>query len=299
MKRCGSLTLTPQLQRARLPRALQLLPLIGAMALAACTTTPQDHAQLQQARAQYNVLQAMPESQRYATRELAAAEQSLRRAEESLGSGDRATVDHLAHVATQQVGIAEHTYRLRQAEAELERSGETRTQVQLQARTAQAQAAEQRALTAQQRAEQAQQRSAELEQELKDLAAEQTNRGTVVTLGDVLFDLDKAELNPGGERNLQQLGEFLVDNADRKVLIEGFTDSTGADEYNRQLSERRANAVRDALVSHGVDVTRIQTRGYGEQYPVASNDSAAQRQLNRRVEVIISDDAQAVVERRR
>ncbi|MEP7208527.1 MAG: OmpA family protein [Casimicrobiaceae bacterium] len=109
----------------------------------------------------------------------------------------------------------------------------------------------------------------------------------VLTLGDVLFDTGRAELKPGADRTIDQLATFLRENADRTVEIEGYTDSTGADALNQVLSERRAIAVKNALADRGIAATRVSARGFGETNPVASNDSAAGRQQNRRVEVVI------------
>ena len=131
----------------------------------------------------------------------------------------------------------------------------------------------------------------------QDLQAKQTERGTLVTFGDVLFDLNKAELKPAGMRGVQKLAEFLNDNPERKVVVEGYTDSTGSASYNQQLSERRAQSVMRALTRAGVDAQRIQTVGYGEEYPVASNDTPASRAMNRRVEVTISNDNKRVAPR--
>lgn len=112
----------------------------------------------------------------------------------------------------------------------------------------------------------------------------------VLTLGDVLFDLNKADLKASGEQTIGRLAQFMREYEDRRVRVEGYTDSTGKDSYNQQLSERRAEAVRDALVSQGIERRRVETKGYGEQYPVASNDTSAGRQQNRRVEIVISDE---------
>jgi outer membrane protein OmpA-like peptidoglycan-associated protein len=112
----------------------------------------------------------------------------------------------------------------------------------------------------------------------------------VITLGDVLFSTNKAQLSSGGTRNVQKLADFLKQFEQRKVMIEGYTDSTGSNDYNQMLSVRRADAVRTALIDMGISSDRISTRGYGEAFPVASNKTAAGRQQNRRVEIILSDD---------
>ena len=109
----------------------------------------------------------------------------------------------------------------------------------------------------------------------------------VLTLGDVLFDTGRAELNPGAARTLDQLAAFLKENTERTVAIEGYTDATGTEQGNQVLSERRANSVKNALTDRGIASARISARGFGEASPVASNNTAAGRQQNRRVEVVL------------
>ena len=106
----------------------------------------------------------------------------------------------------------------------------------------------------------------------------------------MLFDSGRAELRAGGLRVVDRLVEFMREYPQRRVSIEGFTDSVGNFDSNQELSERRASAVRLALTNRGIDPARIMARGYGEEYPVASNDNVAGRQINRRVEIVISDE---------
>ncbi len=122
---------------------------------------------------------------------------------------------------------------------------------------------------------------------LQELNAKETRRGLVLTLGDVLFASGKASLLPGAQRSIDKLAQFLEENPERKVLIEGHTDNIGSSTYNLDLSLRRAEAVKDALVEKGIAPERILAKGYGEAYPVASNADAAGRQRNRRVEIVI------------
>jgi outer membrane protein OmpA-like peptidoglycan-associated protein len=154
----------------------------------------------------------------------------------------------------------------------------------------QAAAAQQQAALSQQQAGDAQQRNRALEAQMGELNAHQTERGMVVTLGDVLFDTGRAELKAGGVRDMGRLGGFLRQYPKRKALIEGYTDSTGSDLFNQGLSERRAQAVLTALLDLGVAREQISARGYGETHPVADNASADGRQMNRRVEIVLSDE---------
>lgn len=128
-----------------------------------------------------------------------------------------------------------------------------------------------------------------LRRELLALQAVKTERGMVMTLGDVLFATAKADLQPGADSTIQRLAGFLEEYPEKTVLIEGFTDSTGGADFNQGLSERRALAVRQALVNAGVSATRISTEGFGMSRPVADNATAEGRQMNRRVEIVIQD----------
>jgi len=164
-------------------------------------------------------------------------------------------------------------------------------QSQLQADSANAQAQDARMQTAAATdlAAQSQQQNADLQQQLTALNAKKTNRGMVLTLGSVLFATNKTAMSSGGARSLDKLTQFMHDNPKRNVMVEGYTDSSGGTEYNQGLSSRRADAVQSALISDGINPQRIATKGYGEGYPVASNDTRSGRQQNRRVEIVISD----------
>jgi outer membrane protein OmpA-like peptidoglycan-associated protein len=129
------------------------------------------------------------------------------------------------------------------------------------------------------------------ESELRDMRAQATDRGWVLTMGsEMLFDPGQANLKPGGRQSIERIAQVMQRHPERRILVEGFTDSTGSDELNQKLSEQRAEAVRQALVQAGVPVYRISTRGYGEAMPVATNDTAAGRQLNRRVQIVLTPE---------
>ena len=133
-------------------------------------------------------------------------------------------------------------------------------------------------------------RAAQLESLLNDIQAVKTERGYVVTIGDVLFATDQATLNPNGTSTLRKLADVMSQNPNRTVLVEGFTDSTGSASHNQDLSQRRAEAVATALGQMGVARDRISMKAYGQAFPVASNDNASGRQQNRRVEIVLSNE---------
>jgi len=130
----------------------------------------------------------------------------------------------------------------------------------------------------------------QLMKELSELKAQQTERGIVLTIGDVLFATGKANLSPDANKSVAKLVEFLKKYQKRNVLIEGHTDSVGSDDYNLTLSRGRADSVKYKLVGDGIEAGRITTVGYGEQFPLASNDTMAGKAQNRRVEVIILNE---------
>jgi outer membrane protein OmpA-like peptidoglycan-associated protein len=130
----------------------------------------------------------------------------------------------------------------------------------------------------------------ELMRELSELKAQQTERGIVLTIGDVLFATGKADLSPDANKSVNKLADFLKKYPNRDVLIEGHTDSVGADDYNLTLSRKRADSVKYKLMGEGIEEGRITTVGYGEEFPLASNDTKAGKAQNRRVEVIILNE---------
>ncbi|MHC8292190.1 OmpA family protein [Pseudomonas sp. LB3P58] len=246
--------------------------LAASVALAACSTPP--NANLEQARSNYTGLQTNPQASKVAALETKEASDYLDKADKAYqDKEDQAKVDQLAYLTNQRVEVAKQTIALRNAEANLKNASAQRAQARLDARDAQ------------------------IKQLQDSLNAKQTDRGTLVTFGDVLFATNKADLKSSGLVNINKLAQFLSENPDRKVIVEGYTDSTGTANHNQSLSERRAGSVRTALVKMGVDPVRIVAQGYGKEYPVAENSSVSGRAMNRRVEVTISNDNQPVIPR--
>jgi len=267
------------------------ISIIAMAVLAGCTSVPPEKTPLELARADYSAAQSNPQTVSLASSELKEAGDALQRANlASTRNDNAATVDHLSYLARQKVAIAEEAARQKSAEQRVTDANAVRDRIQLEARTREADAAKQSAILAQSQAREAELRNAQLEAQVKELNAKPTPRGYVITFGDVLFGTNQSTLKSGAARNIEKLVTFLNLYPQRRVLIEGFTDSIGSESSNQKLSERRSNAVRTALIDAGISRQRIDTRGYGEEYPVAGNDSESGRQLNRRVEIVLSDD---------
>jgi outer membrane protein OmpA-like peptidoglycan-associated protein len=290
---------------------MKAIAFAGALMLAACSTVPTTTPTLDEARADFVAANNNPQVATYAPLEFKQASEALDRANQAAAKRESLdTIDRLAYVAKQRIATAQEVAKSKAAEAEVANASRERDRVQLEARTAeadrakrdanaaqaqaaaaqaQAQDAQAQAAAAQQQAAQQAERAAHLEALLADLHAQKTERGMVVTIGDVLFATDRAELNANGMATVRKLAEIMTQNPDRTVMVEGFTDSTGSASHNKDLSERRAASVAQALVGLGVARERIGMRGYGEAFPVAPNNTASNRQLNRRVEIVLSN----------
>ena len=255
---------------------------IAALFLAACAATPPAGPELAQARASYEAARADPEVPAQAGAELELAARALAEAERA-PPGERA---HRAYLAEQRSRIARELAHARAAErqsqeARLRETEEARDRAQARAKEIEEARDLNDRLSAQLRRLQAQ---------VAELQARETERGWILTLaGDLLFDAGNAAIKPGGRRALGNLARFMREHAERKIVIEGFTDDRGSPQANQRLSERRAAAVRDVLVREGIEPERIAAHGFGGAYPVASNSDAAGRQLNRRVEILIGE----------
>jgi outer membrane protein OmpA-like peptidoglycan-associated protein len=297
---------------------LKLLSGVAVLALAACSSVPLPNANLEAARSSVSQAAATPDVSRLAPSELARAREALNRADKAWSDNrDDAETAHLAYLASQRAQIAINLAAQRGADLRVADASAERERIRADVRTREAVLAQQRAQSAQMQAQSAQiqaqnataeaqnaqaqaqsataiamsesERANRLQRELEQLAAKQTDHGMVVSLQDVLFDVGRASLRSGAQARLDQLAAVLRNYPERRVLVEGFTDSTGSEETNLTLSQARAEAVRAALMAKGVAANRIDVRGFGESRPIASNATAAGRQQNRRVEVVFSD----------
>jgi outer membrane protein OmpA-like peptidoglycan-associated protein len=256
-----------------------------AAVLAACASAPQRNDQLEQARAEVQTLSSDPLAQQAASGDVDAARASLNQADTAFQQkAPPEKVNQLAYLALRHAQAGEARISEARSRQEVARAQQDRDKILLQARERETQNAQSQTAVAQTEL-------AGARQELADLQAKQTDRGLVLTLGDVLFDTGRATLKPGADRTIDRLAQALKDNPNTRVMIEGHTDSVGGDEYNMALSERRADAVADALRFRGVPADRYEAKGLGKDFPVASNDTQSGRQQNRRVEIVFSDAA--------
>lgn len=284
-------------------RAWIALPV--ALIVGACASVNKP-AELTQAEQVYQELAAGAAAQRVEA-DLLRARQAIDTAQLAVAEKFNQTyVDAAAHIALRRAQIAQANYeRITAREAadslntaRLERLVATGQQQRdslaraQQASQEEISALRQRTDSLRRVAEEANARLNDALGQLRTLVAEITNirettRGLVISLSDILFDVNRATLKAGAEANVQRIAGVLQQYPDYNISVEGHTDATGSDSYNQDLSQRRAASVRQALIAGGVPEARITSKGLGESQPVATNDTPAGRQQNRRVEVIV------------
>src|SRR6202790_4032065 len=269
-----------------------------ALALTACASTPRPNAALESARTAVQAAEANPNVNKYAALDLDAAKKQLEVAELAATHHEDAAIAQPAYLAAQTARLAQAHATAKADDARVAAGQAERDKIQLAARTRDLDNAKMATSAALGQRDQATEQAARLQAEVDQLKATPTPRGLVLTLGDVLFDTGRAELNPGSARKLDQLAQFLAEHRERRVQIDGFTDSVGTDSYNLDLSQQRADAVKSSLITRGIDPSRIGSQGYGKGFPVANNVDSGGRQLNRRVEVVIGGDNGASISAR-
>ena len=281
---------------------------VASVLLAACAVTPLKPDGASEARNKLTQLQSDPNLTNRAPLAIKEADAAVRAAEQP--QTDKEQGAYLVYMADLKVEIARAQADTSLAEDQRAALSAQREKARLDARTreadvaegkvasARAEGAEQKAAADQARDEagaanlaaaNSQQQNAELQRQIDELHAKPTDRGLVVTLGDVLFASGKADVMSGAAGNLDRLAAFLNKYPDRTVAIEGYTDNVGSEQYNQGLSERRADSVKSYLAGQGIGLLRLSASGKGESGAVADNSSASGRQQNRRVEVVISN----------
>jgi outer membrane protein OmpA-like peptidoglycan-associated protein len=264
---------------------------VATALITGCATTPPHDDRLDQAQAEVQTLAQDPLAQEAAAHDLDEARARLADAQTALQQRQPLpVVDHLAYLAQRHAEAGEARVQAMHSRQYLAHAQDERNRILLAARSREAQNAEGQVQNAQNQADAAKAQLAQTQQQLADLQAKQTDRGVVVTLGDVLFDTGQASLKPGADLALDRLATYMTAHPQTKIVVEGHTDSIGSDEYNDALSQRRADAVAHALIARGVSPDDVRAIGRGKSYPVATNDSSAGRQQNRRVEIVFSDN---------
>lgn len=260
--------------------------IVGALALISqgCASVG-ENAALMNARAAYEKAKADPVVTANAQVPLYEAGQALNKAEKAENEPE---MTHLAYLAEKRTAIAVATAQEKVSLDERENLAAEKDRLLLEQKKRQL-------TTARGEAEAASTQVKELEQELAELKAKRTDRGYVVTLGDILFATNKANLMPGAQRTIDQVATFLNKHPEMRAIVEGHTDSTGSAEYNLTLSKARAESVRSAIMMRGINPQQISAEGRGELIPVASNANVAGRQQNRRVEILFVSDKQLPV----
>jgi outer membrane protein OmpA-like peptidoglycan-associated protein len=245
--------------------ASSLAPMIAllllSIAILANACAPRRNLALEAAKREYEVTRTDAAVVQYAGAELADARNALENAERAFEEGDEKEARHYVTVAETEIETAREVARAGHAGVE---KRVVKTEI------------------------------TKVEHELAALQARETERGIVLTLSDVFFEVDSANLKPEGMQNLAQLAAFLNAHPDRALAIEGHADATGTDAYNQGLSERRAEAVKTFLLASGVAPSRVAAQGFGERFPVASNDTTSGRALNRRVEMLVLNPGETI-----
>lgn len=262
---------------------------VASLLLAACAGTPVVPQGAAEVRTKLSSLQADATLAERAPVAIKDAEVAVRSAEEPVAKKDAALGAHRVYMADRKVEIATARATTRYAEDQRAKLGDERDRARLAARTREADAARADVMAARNEADIARGEADELQKQIEALQAEATDRGLVLTLGDVLFATGKSEVRVGATSNLNKLVTFLNKYPDRKVQIEGYTDNVGNDDSNQALSQRRADSVRAYLVQQGISAARLSSIGMGEGQPVADNSTQSGRQQNRRVVAVIEN----------
>jgi outer membrane protein OmpA-like peptidoglycan-associated protein len=263
-----------------------------AAAKAQADAEAQRRAQAELAKAEAEKAQAQADQARMAANQAADQANRDRAAAEAARASAMADADRIRKEAEMARAAAQaETDRLK-AEAAQERAGleAARNAAQSDAERARLAAAEADRMRAQ-----SEQEKAALKEQLRQqlnliLETRSTARGLIVNMSDVLFDTAKYTLRPGAREKLARVSGILLAHPTLRIQVEGHTDSVGGDEYNQRLSEQRAGSVRDYLVQNGISINNVSALGFGKTRPVASNETSAGRQQNRRVELVVSGD---------
>ena len=252
---------------------------ISLLLLISCAGTPDKNPIIKEVQNDYRKIKNDSLVIKRSPQELLDARQAVADVRQAVASNkDQKTVRRQALIAQQRIALARETAELRSAQDEVRRAS-SELQMLLEEAGYEAMGAE------------------EYAQRLTNFSVQKSSRGLVLRFKNLEFDSEKASLKSSAERPINELADYLDAYQERRVLIEGHTDNTGAASFNKNLSQQRANTVREALISRGVDSLRVKAVGLGEQYPIANNDTDTGRAYNRRVEVIVSNKSGEIPDR--
>ena len=269
----------------RRPGSALIATAVASVLLAACAAAPVQPAGSAEAR---NKLMQLQSDQALA----GLAPLAIKDADLAVSLAEQPQAD--LQLAAHRVYIADRKIDTARAQAETKLAEDQRAALTTQREDARLDARTQEADVAHAAAAASAAQSVELQRQLDELHAQVTDRGIVLTLGDVLFATGRADLKPEATNNLMALVTFLNSYPNRTAAIEGYTDNVGSDDANQLLSERRAESVRSYLTAKGIGAARLSAAGKGEMQPVADNESVTGRERNRRVEVIINEPVAAL-----
>ena len=274
-----------------------------SFAISGCATMQEPTNETIALQNQYMMAEQQSYVEKYAPLEFEDAKKMIEKTKKMEKSGkSEELIEHQRYLAQKKLDTAIELAKEKRAQERVDNAALNRKDVLLAAKSKElneaqdeAQRMSKRAKLAEREAEEARERAKEMSAKAKkmaatltDISATDTERGLVITMGSILFELNESELKSSSKNTVAKIADFLNQYPERDVLVEGFTDSTGSSDYNQTLSDKRAKAVTALLAGNGIDKNRLNAVGYGESYPAATNDTSLGRQKNRRVEIVVA-----------
>lgn len=274
-----------------------------SFAISGCATMQEPTNETIALQNQYMMAEQQSYVEKYAPLEFEDAKKMIEKTKKMEKSGkSEELIEHQRYLAQKKLDTAIELAKEKRAQERVDNAALNRKDVLLAAKSKElneaqdeAQRMSKRAKLAEREAEEARERAKEMSAKAKkmaatltDISATDTERGLVITMGSILFELNESELKSSSKTTVAKIADFLNQYPERDVLVEGFTDSTGSSDYNQTLSDKRAKAVTALLAGNGIDKNRLNAVGYGESYPAATNDTSLGRQKNRRVEIVVA-----------
>lgn len=255
------------------------LAILSIISICSCANAPGIYFPLDEAKAEIEKTKNLKGINQIASAILFEADEQIKKAETAINENKITSADHHIYLAKRKRQIAQELLLKHQQEQELEKLKQQQLEMKAHARNIESNQTTKETHRAQQHIQ--------LEQTLRQYKAEESNRDTILIINDQLFDTDGTNLKPQSQRQLEPLLKFLQDNSQCEIIIEGHTDSIGNPKNNKILSLKRADTVKNFLILRGINLVRIETRGFGEEVPIATNTTKVGRSLNRRVEIVI------------